>query len=264
MEKRCPNPTCGVVTSEESAAFCSRCATPLAYAPAPTQVNPALASSWAPPRSVAPPARGRSARVAATATLVTLATGAGVFFVVARRSPSEPQVPTPAQSRAPGQPEQRTPPAATPVPVEPTVATPTPTPVPSAAAWLSSVHYRSPTGVDLHPGDLDAADGHCARLAGAMITIEAPGGDQFVSDGDPQRADLELRLGPPVGGAYDVELGVGHNRFVVVGNGLSGNQTIDLDRLGERVGRFVRVSTRRTGGTICLDGVLVARRVPHA
>lgn len=152
------------------------------------------------------------------------------------------------------------PPIVVPATIQPVL---TPTPAPPARAWLSSVHYRSPAGVDLHPGDLDVADGRCARMTGAMITLEAPRGEQFVSDGDPQHADLELRFGAPAGGAYDVELGVGHNRFVPVRSGLVGDQALDLDSLGQRVGRFVRISTRRTGGTVCLDGVSVAQSVPH-
>lgn len=263
MGKRCPNPACGAYTAEEGAAFCSRCATPLAYAPAPTQVNPALAPSWAPStRSASPPARrGVGVGVAVGAALVVLAVGGGVLFV-AQRPTSAPAAPQPAAPLTSSQPEQRAPPvpAAAPTPV----AVATPTPAPAIPGWLSSVHYHSPAGVDLHPGDLDAADGRCARLTGAMITLEAPGGDQFVSDGDPQHADLELRLGAPAGGTYDVELGVGHNRFVAVGSGLTGSQSIDLDRLGQRVARFVRISTRRTGSTVCLDSVLVARRVPPA
>jgi len=128
--------------------------------------------------------------------------------------------------------------------------------------WLSSVHYRSPQGVDFHPGDLDGIDGHCVRLTGAMLTIELPGGDQFVSDGNPQRSDLELHLASPGSGAFDLEIGVGHNRFVPVEGNLSGDQRLDLDHLGVRVGRFVRISTRRTGGSVCVDAVSVSRAVP--
>lgn len=259
MGKNCPNPACGAFTADDRAAFCSRCATPLARAPFPTEVNPALATPWTRPPAQA--TRRGSWPMLVAAALATSALAGGAFLVLARRPPSA-APPTPAVPGEPGQVEQRTlPPAATPPAAPPTLPV---DPAPPSPAWLSSVHYHSPSGVDLHPGDLDAADGRCARLTGAMITLEAPGGDQFVSDGDPQRADLELRFGAPVGQAYDVELGVGHNRFVPVGNGLTGDQSIDLDRVGGRVGRFVRISTRRTGGTVCLDGVMATRRVPHA
>lgn len=264
MGKNCPNPACGAFTADDRAAFCSRCATPLARAPFPTEVNPVLAAPWTRPPAQA--TRRGSWPMLVAAALAASALAGGAFLVLARRPPPTPTAP--AVPGEPGQAEQRT--------LPPVAPTSTPPPVPSSPpmaptdpaapspAWLSSVHYHSPSGVDLHPGDLDGADGRCVRLTGAMITLEVPGGDQFVSDGAPQRADLELRFGAPVGQGYDVELGVGHNRFVPVGSGLTGDQSIDLDRVGGRVGRFVRISTRRTGGTVCLDGVMAIRRVPHA
>lgn len=262
MGKPCPNPACGAFMTDDGAVFCSRCAAPLPSSSAGTQVNPALAPP--PWQAAPPPARGGSAAVIVAVAVATLAVGAGVFAVVARRSPSASVAPPPVTSITANREEQRVPlpsPTAVPTPTDPMA---TPTSVPPIRAWLSSVHYRSPAGVELHPGDLDAADGRCARLTGAMITLEAPRGEQFVSDGDPQRADLELRFGAPVGGAYDVELGVGHNRFVPVRRDLVGDQALDLDRLGQRVGRFVRITTRRTGGSVCLDGVSVVGSVPHA
>ncbi len=264
MGKNCPNPACGAFTADDGAAFCSRCATPLARAPFPTEVNPALAAPWTSPPSQASHRVSWPMLVAAALAASTLAGGA--FLALARRPPPA-APPAPAVPGEPGQAEQRALPPMVPASTPPAVPPAPPAapayPAAPSPAWLSSVHYRSP-GVDLHAGDLDAADGRCVRLTGAMITLEVPGGDQFVSDGDPQRADLELRLGAPAGQTYDVELGVGHNRFVPVGSGLTGDQSIDLDRAGGRVGRFVRVSTRRTGGTICLDGVMATRRVPQA
>jgi len=201
-----------------------------------------------------------------TATLVV---GGGVvaYFLLGSSSPpvAVPTVSTPAPAgrveHHDGVPATPSAPAAAPVAAPADVAAPS---LLTRPGWLSSVHYRSPRGVDLHPGDLDGVDGHCIRLTGAMLTIELPGGDQFVSDGNPQRSDLELRLGSPSPGAFDLEIGVGHNRFVPVEGNLSGDQALDLDHLGVRVGRFVRISTRRTGGSVCVDAVSVSRAVPGA
>lgn len=259
MGKACPNQACGAYTPDDGAVFCSRCAVPFGHSIAATQVNPPMAAPWQPPP---PQTRGGSPWVIVTVALATIAVGGGVFAVVALRSPTNPAVSPPMASTPPSRLEQRAVPTApvAPAPPPPVVAPP---PVRSTSAWLSSVHFHSQVGVDLHPRDLDAADGHCARITGAIVTLEAPGGDQFVSDGTPQRADLEIHLGAPAGGTYDVELGVGHNRFVPVRTGLTGDQSIDLDSLGQHVGRFVRISTQRSGSTVCLDGVLVGGLVPR-
>jgi hypothetical protein len=264
MARVCSNPGCGAVSADDGAAFCSRCGAPVGPPFAATQFNPGYAPMAAPPPwSSVPPAAPRQsyAGVIVAVVAITVVAGGGAAFALLRLSPAPIE---PAPGSAPGttaQQEQR---------VAPTPAlqpAPTPPPnvpppgAPSTSGFLSSVHYHSPAGVDLHPGDLDAADGRCASLTGAMITLEFAGGDQFVSDGNPQGTDLQLSVGASGAGPYDVELGVGHGRFVPVMNDLRGNQALDLDRLGVRVGRFVRISTRRTGATVCLDAVLVEHRV---
>jgi len=207
-----------------------------------------------------------------SALVAVLVVGGVVTF--SRLRAADRPVPAPDLARVPGRPnppevagrEEQHPHGAPPpvAPVAPHTAPPG-APAPTlltTPGWLSSVHYRSPRGVDLHPGDLDGADGRCVRLTRAMLTLELPGGSQFVSDGNAQGSDLEVRVGSPDSGSFDLEIGVGHNRFVPVGGDLSGNQLVDLDHLGVRLGRFVRISTRRTGASVCVDAVSVYRAVP--
>lgn len=266
MARACPNPACGAIATDDGAAFCARCGAPLSARLPQTMLVPSLSPQWAPP----PERSSRTSSLLVVSILTTaLVVGGGVvaYFLLGSSSPpvAVPAVSTPALS---GREEHHDGiPAAPPVPTAAPVAPPAEVAAPSLLTrpgWLSSVHYSSPQGVDLHPGDLDGVDGHCVRLTGAMLTIELPGGDQFVTDGNPQRSDLELHLGSPSSGAFDLEIGVGHNRFVPVVGNLSGDQTLDLDHLGVRVGRFVRISTRRTGASVCVDAVSVSRAVPGA
>lgn len=266
MARACPNPACGTIATDDVAAFCARCGAPLSARLPQTLLVPSLAPQWVPP-----PARSSRtpALFAASALTAALVVGGGVVAYLLLGSSDHPvggAVASPPALAGREEHNDRVPappslPAAAPVAPSADVAAPS---LRTRPGWLSSVHYRSPQGVDLHPGDLDGVDGHCVRLTGAMLTIELPGGDQFVSDGSPQRSDLELHLGSPSPGAFDLEIGVGHNRFVPVEGNLSGDQALDLDHLGVRVGRFVRISTRRTGASICVDAVSVSRAVPGA
>jgi hypothetical protein len=266
MARACPNPACGTIASDDGAAFCARCGAPLSALLPRTMMVPSLAPQWAPS-----PERGNRTSSLLVVSMLTaaLVVGGGVvayFFQGSSRRP----VAVPAMSPpalAGGEEHHVGVPAVPSVPAAAPVAPPADVSAPillTRAGWLSSVHYRSPQGVDLHAGDLDGVDGHCVRLTGAMLTIELPGGDQFVSDGNPQRNDIELHLASPGSGAFDLDIGVGHNRFVPVEGNLSGDQRLDLDHLGVRVGRFVRISTRRTGGSVCVDAVSVSRAVPGA
>jgi hypothetical protein len=264
MAIACPNPACGTIATDDGAAFCARCGAPLTARLPQTMMVPSLAPPWAPP----PPRSGRTSSLLVVSILTTtLVVGGGVVAYLLLGS-SRPPVPASSTPALAGRVERHDGvPATPPMPAAAPVAAPADVTAPSLRTrpgWLSFVHYRSPQGVELHPGDLDGVDGHCVRLTGAMLTIELPGGDQFVSDGNPQRSDLELRLGSPSPGAFDLEIGVGHNRFVPIEGNLSGDQALDLDHLGVRVGRFVRISTRRTGGSICVDAVSVSRDVPGA
>lgn len=258
MARACPNPTCGTIATDDGAAFCARCGAPLTARLPQTMMVPSLAPPWAPP----PQRSSRASSLLVVSILTaTLVVGGGVVAYLLLGS-SSPPVAVPAVSTPAGRVERHDGvPAAAPVAAPADVGAPS---LRTRPGWLSFVHYHSPQGVDLHPGDLDGVDGHCVRLTGAMLTIELPGGDQFVTDGNPQRSDLEVRLGSPSPGAFDLEIGVGHNRFVPIEGNLSGDQALDLDHLGVRVGRFVRISTRRTGGSVCVDAVSVSRDVPGA
>lgn len=280
MTRGCPNPACRAVTGDDGAAFCARCGAPLSGQVPPTLMVPMVSPQWAPPMWQPPsasaprPARpDRTPLLIAVSALTAALVVVGGVFTYSRPNATSRLAPAPAAAPAPSnlpevsdREEQHHHGAPTPVaPVAPPAAPPGEAPTPTLVTrpgWLSSVHYRSPRGVDLHPGDLDGVDGRCVRLTGAMMTLELPGGSQFVSDGDPQRSDLEVRVGSPGEGSFDLEIGVGHNRFVPVVGDLTGNQTLDLDQLGVRVGRFVRISTRRTGATVCVDAVSVSRAVP--
>ena len=77
-----------------------------------------------------------------------------------------------------------------------------------------------------------------------------------LGDGTPA-ADVLIESDPSMPGPYRVEIGVGHNRFIVVADGVQGRASIDIDHAGVRVGRFVRVSTRASGTALALDAVLV-------
>lgn len=265
MARACPNPACGAIATDDGAAFCARCGAPLSALLPRTVMVPSLSPQWVPPPE-------RSSRISSLLVVSILTTalvvGGGVLAYFRLGASDHPVAATAASPPAlAGREEHHDRVPAPPVPTAAPLAPPADVPAPSLLTrpgWLSSVHYSSPRGVDLHPGDLDGVDGHCIRLTGAMLTIELPGGDQFVSDGDPQRSDLELHLGSPSSGAFELEIGVGHNRFVPVVGNLSGDQALDLDHLGVRVGRFVRISTRRSGGSVCVDAVSVSRAVPAA
>ncbi len=100
-----------------------------------------------------------------------------------------------------------------------------------------------------------------------MLTLELPGGSQFVSDGHALGSDLEVRLGSPGSGSFDLEIGVGHNRFVPVEGDLSGDQTIDLDHLGACISGCHTTGARGAGfrlaGLKLHPGSDAPRREPH-
>lgn len=263
MGTRCTNPACGAVTTDAGAAFCSRCGAPFVRMAAPTQVNPSLAPNpWQPPPQAPAPRRG-VAKVVGVIALTVLAFAGGAVAVTVLQAPSRPARPRAQTPRAPQTPQPSPPPQpASNEASPPASATARPAVLRS---FLSNVHYRSPRGVTLSRGDLDATDGRCARVSQALLTLEAPGRDQFISDRDPQRPDIEINVGNGSVGTYDVELSLDHGQpFIPVQRGLSGNQALDLDHLGYHIARFIRVSTRQSGGTVCVDSVVVNGRVTGA
>lgn len=92
-----------------------------------------------------------------------------------------------------------------------------------------------------------------------MLTLEMRNPEQLISDGAPT-PDLRVEVDPAIPGPFRVEIGVGHNVFVRVAEGISGSAMIDIDAAGVRVGRFVRISTLSSRSAVGLDAVLV--RIP--
>lgn len=119
------------------------------------------------------------------------------------------------------------------------------------------VHYSA--GVDVPSNALGRPDRSLAVVRAGMLTLQLADGQQLVSDGTPA-ADVRIESDPSMPGPYRVEIGVGHNRFILVADGVQGAASVDIDHAGVRVGRFVRVSTRASGAALALDAVLV--RVP--
>ncbi|MFO0646434.1 MAG: hypothetical protein U0326_09370 [Polyangiales bacterium] len=161
-----------------------------------------------------------------------------------------------------------------PTPAAPQAGAPSPLSVPSsvgeppmpqqpAASAISFampiVHFHA--GVDEPAAALGQPDHHSAIVRAGMLTLQMPAGQQLVSDGTPA-ADVRVEVDPATPGPYRVEIGVGHNEFVVVADGVSASQMIDVDAAGVRIGRFVRVSTRASGANVAVDAVLV--RIPSS
>jgi hypothetical protein len=124
---------------------------------------------------------------------------------------------------------------------------------------MAIVHYSA--GVDTPSNALGRPDRGLAVVRAGLLTLQMPDGQQLVSDGTPA-ADVRIESEPSMPGPYRVEIGVGHNRFILVADGVQGAASVDIDHAGVRVGRFVRVSTRASGAALALDAVLV--RVPVA
>lgn len=181
---------------------------------------------------------------------------AGVVVALILRGGSTTEGPAPVSRReAPETPIATAERVVTPPPVAPA-------PAPPAARGpisfpISIVHYQS--SVENATAATGAADGAFALVRGGVLTLQMPDGQQLVSDGTPA-ADVEVIVDPARAEAYRVEIGVGHNVFVPVATGVRGSVTVDIDAVGVRIGRFVRISTRATGGTIGVDAVIV--RVP--
>lgn len=210
---------------------------------------PGFASAPAPPR----PARSGAAPVIALAAVVAVA-GAGVGAALYRRgeprSEARPLQPPPA-AFAPAAPKPAAPPTTV---LENNVQR---SALPSVG--MAGVHYQA--SVEAPSSALGQPDGSAATVRAGVITLQMAPGQQLVSDGT-SAPDVRVECGPSAPGPYRVEIGVGHNRFVLVADGVQGSASVDLDQAGVRVGRFVRVSTRASGAVLALDAVLV--RTPAA
>ncbi|MBI5518006.1 MAG: hypothetical protein HY909_29810 [Deltaproteobacteria bacterium] len=209
-----------------------------ALAPAPAQPS-------APPPEV-PRDRGPAWLVALGAALLVGATVAAAVRAAPARWPSRAPPPTVALTTAPT-------PSVRPTAVRPSPARPEHGALasPGATEGMSAVHWARSA---LAAGDATGApDGRFATVR-AFVTLQVPPGAHLVSDGTPS-PDLQITVDPARPGPYRVEVGVGHDEFVTVADGLSGSRGVDLDAAGVRAGRFVRV--RATGPALGLDAVQV-------
>lgn len=272
MTGNCPR--CGNLT-EIGIAFCGHCGqaqvgrlppTMGPFGAYPTQSAPGFAptaamqsvppGAWAPPSGPAPygspfppppppPVRTSAGALVAVFAAGVVLTGVGAAIVVGRPSPANP--PTAVRTipiRAPAT-------AANP----PRVIAPPP---PGISFPLAIVHYRTPT-VEVPTAAVGPPDGRYAVIRAGMLTLEMRNPEQLISDGAPT-PDLRVEVDPAIPGPFRVEIGVGHNVFVRVAEGISGSAMIDIDAAGVRVGRFVRISTLSSRSAVGLDAVLV--RIP--
>lgn len=122
------------------------------------------------------------------------------------------------------------------------------------AAVLPIVHHH--VGVVDPEGATAQTDGRLAVVQRGVLTLQMRSGQQLVSDGTPA-PDVRVLVDAARPGPYQVEIGVGHNVFIVVAAAAHGTADIDIDAAGVRIGRFVRVSTRVPGSAVAVDAVLV-------
>ncbi len=233
--------------------------------PQPPYAPPPYAPPYAPPpHTPAPPGGSRLPLLAAFAAGV-LATGLGAAFYVRSARDAAPTAPPAtardASQRAPTTRPQS--PDAPPPTGDPSTVGAPPMPQPPAAAPVSFamaiLHFSA--SVDEPSAALGQPDHRSAIVRAGMLTLQMPTEQQLISDGTPA-ADVRVEVAPEMPGPYRVEIGVGHNQFVVVADGVRGSQALDIDAAGVRIGRFVRLSTRASGASVAIDAVLV--RVPPA
>ncbi len=127
-------------------------------------------------------------------------------------------------------------------------------------------HYAHVGGrgvADVH-GQLDHRDGHYFQLGpGDSLTLEAPEGEEFLSDGTDGVFDLEIEVHPHQGASHGYEVDVSHAHldvngpWVVLGHGDA--HEWDLDHVGARAARYVRIRNVDARAPLYLDGVYVRR-----
>ncbi|MBI5516639.1 MAG: hypothetical protein HY909_22835 [Deltaproteobacteria bacterium] len=242
--------------------------------PEPTQamasVPPGALQAAPPPfapqgRAPAAPSAGSGWLPLVAVAGLALAVGVGVtalfFHTTEQRAPAPARrrpAPSPAQSEPRPVPEQVASPVP-PVPVAPP-APPAAQPLPALpSVAMPIVHYRA--GVVAAESALGSPDGSYATINAGMLTLQMAAEEHLVSDGT-AAPDLQVVVDSSAPGPYRVEIGVGHNVFVAVADGVQGSSLVDLDRFGVRAGRFVRVSTRASGASLALDAVLVRTTAP--
>lgn len=265
-------PGCGTNLAAGSQ-FCARCGRSLQAAPLPpTQgveiVRTAAMPSW-PAAPIQPSMMGTSPTPSRTrggwllfagvfiAGALTAAGGAALYVRDRPRAGSQATPPRPATTAVPSVApdailEQRRSrqPAPTPTPT-PTEAPPVTRPV---TYPLSIVHYH--TAVDSPAASTGAPDGHFATIRSGTLTLQLSDGQQLISDGT-SAPDVRVVVDPSLPGPFRIEIGVGHNVFIVVEAAAQGSVDVDIDGAGVRIGRFVRLSTRSLRSEVGVDAVLV-------
>jgi hypothetical protein len=125
-------------------------------------------------------------------------------------------------------------------------------------------HYAHVGGMgiaDVH-GQLDHRDGHYFQLGpGDSLTLEAPEGFEFVSDGSDTVMDLEIEVHPHDHASHRYEIDVSHAHldvngpWVVLGHGEA--HEWDLDHANVRSARYVRIRNLSGSDSLYIDGVYV-------
>jgi len=119
---------------------------------------------------------------------------------------------------------------------------------------------------DVH-GQLDHRDGHYFQLGpGDSLTLEAPDGQEFLSDGTDGVFDLEIEVHPHDRASHRYEIDVSHAHldvngpWVVLGHGEA--HEWDLDHVGVRAARYVRIRNLDGASPLYVDGVYVRHMQP--
>jgi hypothetical protein len=130
-------------------------------------------------------------------------------------------------------------------------------------------HYAHIGGVgiaDVH-GHLNHPDGHYFQLGpGDSLTLEAPDGQEFISDGTIPGPDLEVIVHPHDRAASIYEVDVSHAHLDVNGPwvqlGTTGAHDWDIDHVVQRSARYVRIRNVDAAQSVYLDAVYVRRLQP--
>jgi len=122
-------------------------------------------------------------------------------------------------------------------------------------------HVRGQGIADVH-GRLNHRDEHYFELGpGDSLTLEAPEGQEFTSDGTDGVFDLEIEVHPNVRESHNYEVDVSHAHldvngpWVTLGHGDA--HEWDLDHVGHRVARYVRIRNLDRALPLYIDGVYV-------
>ncbi|MDO9017601.1 MAG: hypothetical protein Q7V43_11870 [Myxococcales bacterium] len=237
-----------------------------------------------PAQAPAPPHAAQGSSTALRLVIILLSVALGVAATVAFLALSKRDRKEPAQARVvPVTPVAPTAPAAPAAPAAPLGAAP-PAARPATAGGDERVlttngahgftfplmfHYAHIGGVgiaDVH-GHLDHPDGHYFQLGpGDSLTLEAPDGQEFVSDGTIPGPDLEVIVHPHDRAASIYEVDVSHAHLDVNGPwvelGTTGAHDWDIDHVVLRSARYVRIRNVDAAQSVYLDAVYVRRLQP--